>query len=171
MDSEPLGDKASGPTESERRAAVDALFDAALEVAPRERAAWLGEHCGDDTRLRAEVEDLLRLASGPLAALDGDAGVGAALLEELGSSLEAEDGLPPGRKVGPWSLLREIGSGGMGTVYLAERADGEFEQRVALKVLRTSIETANAVARFEQERQILAALDHPNIARLLDGTP
>ena len=74
-----------------------------------------------------------------------------------------------GRLVGPYRLVREIGRGGMGAVYLAERADGQYEQRVALKVIKRGMDTEQVLARFRAERQILASLDHPNIARLLDG--
>ena len=88
---------------------------------------------------------------------------------ELVSELESGPSEPAGTRVGPWRLLDEIGRGGMGTVFLAERADGEFEQRAALKLLRPAIATDEALRRFEQERQILAGLTHPGIARLLDG--
>ena len=73
------------------------------------------------------------------------------------------------QRVGPWRLLEQMGHGGMGTVYLAERADDEYRKKVAIKVIRTGQDSADVVARFRRERQILAALDHPNIAQLLDG--
>ena len=93
----------------------------------------------------------------------------ASLWVELVSELESSPPEAAGTRVGPWRLLDEIGRGGMGTVFLAERADGEFEQRAALKLLRPAIATDEALRRFEQERQILAGLTHPGIARLLDG--
>ena len=74
-----------------------------------------------------------------------------------------------GRRIGAYRLVEELGSGGMGIVYLAERADGHFEQQVALKVIRRGFESREALQRFEQERQILSRLSHPHIARLLDG--
>ncbi|MCV4784391.1 protein kinase, partial [Escherichia coli] len=70
---------------------------------------------------------------------------------------------------GPYRIVREIGRGGMGTVFLAERTDGEFNQRVALKIIRQSVTDKIAVERFRRERELLAGLSHPNIARLLDG--
>ena len=73
------------------------------------------------------------------------------------------------QRIGPWRLLEQMGHGGMGTVYLAERADDEYRKKVAIKVIRTGQDSADVVARFRRERQILAALDHPNIAKLLDG--
>ena len=93
----------------------------------------------------------------------------ASLWLELVSELESSPTEMTDTRVGPWRLLDEIGRGGMGTVFLAERADGEFEQRAALKLLRPAIATDEALRRFEQERQILAGLTHPGIARLLDG--
>ena len=75
----------------------------------------------------------------------------------------------PGRRIGPYRILREIGHGGMGTVYLAERADGQYRKRVAIKLVNPHLGTAEILRRFRNERQVLAALDHPNIARLLDG--
>ena len=74
-----------------------------------------------------------------------------------------------GRRIGPYQMQREIGRGGMGVVYLASRADRAFQRLVAIKVVNISLGSAETIARFEQEREILASLDHPNIARLLDG--
>src|SRR5437764_13415456 len=73
------------------------------------------------------------------------------------------------RHIGPYQIIREIGGGGMGTVYLAERADGQYRQRVAIKLIKTGLSSDVVVRRFRNERQVLAALTHPNIARLLDG--
>jgi serine/threonine-protein kinase len=78
-------------------------------------------------------------------------------------------GLPEGTRIGPYRVIRPIGSGGMGTVYLAERADGQFDQRVALKVIKRGMDSNTILARFHAERRILARLQHPNIARLIDG--
>src|SRR5437763_690949 len=89
-----------------------------------------------------------------------------ALLGELRALIGARF---EGRRVGPYEVLREIASGGMGTVYLARRADGAFEMRVALKILRPETAHGEVLRRFQQEREILASLDHPNIARILDG--
>lgn len=82
---------------------------------------------------------------------------------------ESVDTQSPGVMVGRYRLLEEIGRGGMGAVWLAERADGQFDQRVALKVVKRGMDTDEILARFIRERQILARLEHPHIARLLDG--
>ena len=83
----------------------------------------------------------------------------------------AAQGHPPApeRRIGPYRILRELGHGGMGTVYLAARADEQFHKRVALKIIRAGADSAEVVRHFKRERQILAGLDHPNIAKLLDG--
>src|SRR4029079_18013978 len=85
--------------------------------------------------------------------------------------LEKLEGAPmwAGRRVGPYLLVRELGHGGMGAVYLAIRADDEYRKQVAIKVIRSSFDPAFIQQRFRHERQILADLDHPNIARLIDG--
>jgi non-specific serine/threonine protein kinase/serine/threonine-protein kinase len=144
---------------------VEELLDAALALAPDERRAFLDEVAERAPELRREVESLLvceERADNFLAApalafssdfFDGDGG--------------AED--RAGQIVGHYRLLREIGRGGMGAVFLAERADGEFRQQVALKVVRRSFADSELARRFRRERQILASLNHPNIARLLDG--
>jgi serine/threonine protein kinase/tetratricopeptide (TPR) repeat protein len=87
---------------------------------------------------------------------------------EAPTATTKEEGLQPERRIGPYKVLREIGRGGMGTVYLAARADDQYQKRVAIKVVR-GLDSAEVVRHFRRERQILAGLDHPNIARLLDG--
>jgi eukaryotic-like serine/threonine-protein kinase len=151
-----------------RLSRVDALFDAALDLPAKDRAAFLDAHCIEPS-LRPLIEELLRLSTAPSPAIDDGVGVGHDLLSELSGPEPDEPPLPTGERVGPWRLLRQIGAGGMGTVYLAERADGEFAQQVAVKILRASLEAPRAAERFAQERQILAGLEHPAIARLVDG--
>lgn len=142
---------------------VKELFDQALERPPDERTAFLEEAC-DDPSVRAEVKALLDAERNAPSFLEEGAGVlGRPLLDE-----EAPTG-GEGRHIGPYRLVERIGRGGMGVVYRAERADGEFEQEVAIKLLPRYFETESRVARFRAERQILANLDHPSIARLLDG--
>lgn len=85
------------------------------------------------------------------------------------SVLPSEDDAVRGLRIGAYQVLRRLGEGGMGTVYLAARADQEFRKHVAIKVIRKGMDSAEIVARFRRERQILAALDHPNIAKLFDG--
>jgi len=146
--------------------AVERVLDLALAEDPRQWSAVLEASCSGDPALRAEVESLLRHApdaerylSAPPAAL------AAAIVAETRDA-EARD---IGRRIGAYRLVEEIGRGGMARVFLAERADGQFEQRVALKLLRPGLDTDLDQARFRAERQILAALNHPNIARLFDG--
>lgn len=136
------------------------LFEAAVSQSPDERAAWLDAHCNDPTR-RSRVEHLLD-------AHDRSSGI---LDEPLSSPRSTEplaDADTP-RRIGPYRIRHLLGQGGMGAVYLAERDDGLFDRQVALKVLRTGFHSDVRAERFRAERQILAALDHPNIARLLDG--
>ena len=147
------------------RARLDALFAEALDVPAPERDALLDRACAGEAALRADVEELLRLAALP------DTGIGPAGLVEgpLLQALASEMEVPEGACIGPWRLVRELGRGGMGTVHLAERADGAFGLTAALKLVRSGAESDEAVVRFERERQILARLHHPNVARLLDG--
>lgn len=138
-------------TARERLARVEALFVAARELVGSERADFLRRECGDDVALRVEVEQLLELDAGKDTALDRPAD------PWLGQTLDR------------WRVSRRLGAGGMGIVYVAERSDGAFRQVAALKVLKHGIERAELVERFRQERQILAGLSHPGIARLIDG--
>lgn len=157
------------PAERELWNRIEPILDRALEVAPGPaREAVLREACGDDPTLLERIRRLLAAAEGsgpldtPLHELAG--GLAPAIGSELGFA-----GAVEGRRVGPWRIVGEVGSGGMGRVFLAERADGAFDQRVALKILRWEMATPALVERFEAERQILARLEHPGIARLVDG--
>jgi serine/threonine protein kinase/Tol biopolymer transport system component/tetratricopeptide (TPR) repeat protein len=148
---------------SERWEQVKSLFESALAVESSQRVSFVSGRCGSDEELQREVMSLL------------------ASYDETGEFLEnpvfsapgfAEAALEPnliGQRVGPWQIVEEIGRGGMGTVYLAVRADNEFRKRVAVKLIRGGMETDFAIRRFRNERQILARLEHPNIARLIDG--
>lgn len=157
-------------TRDDPRARVDALFSAALDLEPAERAAWLDAACAGDGALRGELEELLRLADEPLPAVDGEGpGLAAFRREALDAAGVEETSEAPGARVGPYELERELGRGGMGVVWLARRADGAFEQAVAVKLVRRGMATDEVQRRFRRERQILATLAHPGIARLLDG--
>ena len=150
------------------RARIDTLFDRALDLPREERLPFVRDAAAGDPEIERGVVELLRLSSGPES--DDDwSGASESLWMELVTELESPAPEMAGTRVGPWRLIAEIGRGGMGTVFLAERADGEFEQRAALKLLRPAIAAGEALRRFEQERQILASLTHPGIARLLDG--
>ncbi len=143
---------------------VAAIFDRAAELPPEERGALLDDACGDDAELRAEVESLL-------AADDGSHDFLAQPALEEGAAGRRRPGAaaPKRRAIGPYRLLRRIGSGGMSTVYLAVRADDAYRQEVAVKVFALGHEREDLLRRFRTERQILASLEHPQIARLLDG--
>jgi tetratricopeptide (TPR) repeat protein/tRNA A-37 threonylcarbamoyl transferase component Bud32 len=137
--------------------ALQELFEVGLEVRPEAREGWLQGLAVEDA-LKNELRHLL-------AADSSDATLGAMMDGCLRLAVEP---LPCGARLGPYRILSELGSGGMGAVFLAERADREFEARVAIKVLH-GFPSQDANRRLRQERQILADLAHPNIARLLDG--
>jgi len=141
---------------------VEEIFLAAAERAPAEREALLRLACGGDGELRAEVESLLAHEAGATFIQHAVAGE-ARLLER-----EAGEG-PVGQRIGPYRLTALVGHGGMGTVYAAVRDDDQYHQQVALKLVRRGLDTEHLLGRFRHERQILATLEHPNIARLLDG--
>jgi len=137
----------------ERWSQVEGLFLQAAEIPPTERATFLDHACGGDAGLRHEVNSLLAwdAPETPLARLFLDDDPGA------------------GRQIGPYRLVRLLGTGGMGSVHLAVRDDDHFEKEVAIKILKRGMDTDSMLGRFRQERQILANLEHPFIARLLDG--
>lgn len=129
---------------------VRALFEQSLDQPPSERAGWLERAADGDAELCAEVLALLTHASDSEGVLD------------------PPEPVLPYTRVGPFRLVRPLGSGGMGRVWLATR-EGEFDQRVAVKLLHRELVDTSALARFERERRLLSRLEHPNIARLVDG--
>jgi tetratricopeptide (TPR) repeat protein/predicted Ser/Thr protein kinase len=139
----------------DRWARANDVFHRALELEGDARTKYLEQTCGSDAAMLNEVRSLLA----------ADAQASGAFLETPAGT--QRDTAPS--QVGPWRLERELGRGGMGTVFLAERSDGAFTMRAALKVLRRGLDTDDLLARFRDERQILASLEHPSIARLLDG--
>ncbi len=144
---------------------VKAVCAAALDRGPAERAAYLDEACAGDAALRAEVESLIGAYNRAGEFIEQPA------VAHLAAPLDALPSLDPnlGRSIGPYVVDDMIGRGGMGAVYLGRRADREFEQRVAIKMIRRGMDSDLVIRRFRHERQILASLDHPNIARLFDG--
>jgi serine/threonine-protein kinase len=155
----------------ERWQRISPILDSALTLPAAARAAHLDQVCAGDVELRQHVEELLAAEERggsflTLGALERAAPLVADLLADLEPHPETAAG---GRRVGVYRVVGKLGEGGMGTVYLAERVDGEFEQQVAVKVLRHGLADEVARRRFLQERQILARLVHPGIARLLDG--
>ena len=142
----------------DRWSQIQDLYEAALDHEPDLRSAFLRRACASDAELYQEVESLLGVEVHSLL-------VGRALdAIDLPVSLS-----PEGEQIGPYAVVRRLGTGGMGAVYLAERADGEFDQTVALKLVKRGMDTEAVLGRFRAERQILARLEHPNVARLLDG--
>ena len=146
---------------------VAELFDTLVETPPADRDRRLAELCAEDAALRAEIEGLLRADAD---AAKFDAGVDAARADAARAWDEGtRSAASAGERIGAWRVLGEIGRGGMGIVFLAERADGQYEQRAALKLVKRGMDSEAILARFLRERQILARLAHPHIARLLDG--
>jgi eukaryotic-like serine/threonine-protein kinase len=141
---------------------VRAVFDRALEISTQpERAAYLDQACADFPEIRKEVEDLLKAHS--------EAG---SFLQFAAASLVTEHPSAPSRligtQVGPYKLLQQIGEGGMGVVYMAQQ-ERPVQRTVALKIIKPGMDSNQVVARFEAERQALAIMDHPNIAKVLDA--
>ncbi len=150
------------PPSHEEWQKISALFEQVLEMPVTEREAFLDTACTDNAALRSELDSLLAAHEEEDTFLDQmDASSAVALLHDAHPR--------HAQTYGAYQVVREIGRGGMGKVYLAERTDGQFSQEVALKVVKAGLDTAGISQRFLQERQILARLQHPNIARLLDG--
>ena len=139
------------------------MFVAAAELLAAERPRFVDEHCAGDPELRRDVMALLESYE-----RTGRFDQVADAISGPGGEPSVADAPPPSQ-IGPYRILDEIGHGGMGAVYLAERVDGQFEQRVALKLLRGDLPSEELQQRFLAERQILARVSHPNIAHLLDG--
>jgi serine/threonine-protein kinase len=148
----------------ERLQEIQDLFVAASELPAAEQSRFLDGHCAGDPDLRRDVMALLEscAATGRFDRLAGE-------MSGPGAGEPQVPEVPPPSLIGPYRILDRIGHGGMGAVYLAERADGQFEQRVALKLLRADLDSEDLRQRFLAERQILAQVSHPNISGLLDG--
>ncbi len=138
---------------AERWARVDDLFHRAVELGDEERRDFLSRETSGDAALAHQVLALLRAHDRPHRLLDAP----------------SPDRLPPGMRIGPYAVERALGSGGMATVYLASRADRRFDKRVAIKLVHQGLTAELTSDRFETEQRILARLEHPHIARLLDA--
>lgn len=159
--------------DSDRWHRVEALFHEALALPPEQREAFLAASCGADARLGAEVRSLLDSDDVGFGMLEATAASPAVALEilaagDLGGGDVRDDDLC-GTELGPWKIVRPIGEGGMGAVYLGERADGAYTQEVAVKVIRPGFGGPAILQRFLAERRVLARLEHPSIARLMDA--
>jgi len=154
-----------GPDErisAERWQRIQTLFYAAADLPADERTSYLRRECSEDPTLLQEVESLLSASAEPDEILHGEVAAAASRVLE-------NHGVAAGDRIGPYRVVKELGRGGMGSVYLANRADQEFEKQVAIKVASAGFLTPDALKRFRAERQILARLEHEHIARLLDG--
>ncbi len=151
----------------ERWRQVEEIFQAALDLSPDDRKRYVSDVCQEDTDLRRDVESLLSQYDSAGELLDEPV-YGNTELSVLESFVEDKDPML-GRRLGSYRIEKEIGRGGMGAVYEASRADNEFNKRAAIKLVKRGMDTDFILRRFRKERQILAALDHPHIAGLLDG--
>ena len=142
---------------AERWEEVKRVLGSVLDSDPSDRPEALDRLCAGDTGLRREVEELLACEEQADAVLNTEAFPGRSKME------------PAPESIGPYRVLRELGHGGMGVVYLGERADGQFQGRAAIKLINMGRHDAGMERRFRRERQILARLQHPGIARLLDA--
>ncbi|MCW7541961.1 protein kinase, partial [Aquabacterium sp. A7-Y] len=139
------------------------LLAEALTLPPSQRRVFANRLAADDAALAEELGSLLDAAEAGETLLDRLPAVLAAEVDELrGASCLGE-------RLGPYRIVELIGRGGMGEVYRAERADGQYEQQVAIKLMGHSFDREHAISRFHAERQILASLDHPNLAKVFDG--
>src|ERR1022692_4606120 len=146
---------------SEPHKPAGAIFDAAIELPPEQRAAYVQEACAGDDTLRQRVEALLRAHEWAGTFMDSPA---AARRETMIVKLAEQ----AGDRIGRYKLLQQIGEGGCGVVYMAEQEE-PVRRRVALKVIKLGMDTKSVIARFEAERQALALMEHPNIAKVLDA--
>jgi serine/threonine-protein kinase len=137
---------------------IRALFEGALEQPAGARDSWLRQHC-QNAEVRDEVASLIACHERPHGLLDSGVALAPA----------SDTALPQHYRIGAYRIERLLGRGGMGAVYLAGRSDESFDRQVAIKIIGRSLDSADALRRFLAERQTLAGLDHPNIARLLDG--
>src|SRR5438105_6905219 len=149
---------------SEQPSREVAILNAALELRPAERAAYLATACGADEDLRRQVEALLQAHE----QAEGFLETPPTGLELRKTAVKVPLTEKPGDRIGRYKLLQQIGEGGCGVVYMAEQEE-PVRRRVALKVIKLGMDTQQVIARFEAERQALALMDHPNIAKVLEA--
>jgi serine/threonine protein kinase len=146
---------------NEQHQREEAIFDAAFPLPPEQRAAFLNDACAGDQPLRQRVESLLQSHEKTSGVLEG-------AIENKTLRLSVPPSEKPGDKIGRYKLLQQIGEGGCGVVYMAEQEE-PVRRRVALKIIKLGMDTKQVIARFEAERQALAMMEHPNIAKVLDA--
>ncbi len=142
---------------------VREIFDGALAREGQERRGYVEQACGDDLELRSELQSLLAAHEESRHFVETPAMV------HLFGQVEEDSSEWIGRRIGVFRITRQIGRGGMSQVYEAARDDGQFEQKVAIKILRPGYHSRALIERFRAERRVLATFNHPNIAHLLDG--
>ena len=150
-------------TKSDRWKLIQDIFQVAIDLPSLERSEYLAHACGNDEELRSEVESLLANDC------DDTSTIRSVVAGDLKGLAEASRSSEAGVRVGPYRLIRELDGGGMGIVYLAVRSDDHYFQIVAVKMVRTGMESPEILRRFRAERQVLATLTHPNIGAILDG--
>jgi eukaryotic-like serine/threonine-protein kinase len=143
---------------------IEALFEQTLGLLPDRRPAFLQKHCDGDDELRREVQSMLDFHARAGSFIDEPS-----LFVATEETEERDAAVTSGQLIGSYRVVREIGRGGMGAVYLAERADEQYQKWVAIKLVKRGMDTDSVLRHFRNERQILASFDHPNVARLLDG--
>src|SRR5437660_506192 len=141
---------------------IEEAVSVVADIPTSQWQSWLDEFCAGDQSLQAEIESLLKHQTNAENFLEQSVGLLAAKI------LPEDTAKFIGRKFGSYGIVQEIGRGGMGVVYRAERED-QFHQRVAIKLVKRGLDTEEILRRFHNERQILASLSHPNIAKLFDG--
>jgi serine/threonine-protein kinase len=149
--------------DQQRWSRLNEILERAVGLDGAARETYLVEVCGSDTELRHEIDRLLAYDS------DRTGDLRDAVRAAAGRFIDEQDNALAGQRIGAWRVVSKIADGGMGSVVLAERADGGFEQQVAIKLLPRHLMAREANARFAEERRILASLEHPNVARLIDG--
>ena len=137
-----------------------AVFSAARRLGAAERSTFLSETCGDDLELKARIESLLRASESAGGFLEGSEG--------MEDPIQLSRAVTGREQIGRYKLLQQIGEGGCGVVYLAEQVE-PVHRRVALKLIKLGMDTKQVIARFSAERQALAMMDHPNVAKVLDA--
>ena len=153
---------------SERWQQVWEVFEKVIELPPEAWPAALDEACGQDEKLRRGVEEMLDADRQADSFLDRPFGQQPGTGETDPAAADDAPQRPIGSRIGPYRILERLGEGGMGVVYRGERAE-PVRREVAIKVVRAGLRSVEARARFDAERQALALMDHPNVARILDG--
>ena len=150
---------------------IEQILDTALALSPDERTEYVEQICKDDAELKASVTELLQSIDNSEGFLDESADLQNDLIDNFSQYADDVPGKSSmvGKRIGPYKLVELIDHGGMGSVFAAERVDGNFKQRVALKIIRQGMDTPSNIARFKREQNILANLNHPHIAQLYDG--